>query len=112
MAQDRAARIAALNDQFRKNPLDGNGQIVMSRAVHALGAEFALKALSAIAAFDSFSRDNDPYGEHDFGSVEVDGEKFFFKFDYYDPTHAMYSEDPADQSKTERVLTIMLASEY
>ena len=40
------------------------------------------------------------------------GEKVFFKLDYFDLTGAMHSEDPADPSKTERVLTIMLASEY
>jgi hypothetical protein len=27
---------------------------------------------------------NDPYGEHDFGSFELAGEKFFWKIDYYD----------------------------
>ena len=37
MAQNRAARIAELNDQFRKNPFDGHGQIMMTRAAHALG---------------------------------------------------------------------------
>jgi len=50
--------------------------------------------------------------EHDFGSFEIDGERFFFKLDYYDLTRAYLSTDPADPAVTERVMTIMLADEY
>ena len=59
-----------------------------------------------------FSEDNDPHGEHDFGSFEVDGENYFFKLDYYSPDMEGGSEDPADPEKTTRVLTIMRADEY
>ena len=51
-------------------------------------------------------------GEHDFGSLDVDGETIFFKIDYLAPGGSLHSEDPADPTKTERVMTIMLASEY
>ena len=50
--------------------------------------------------------------EHDFGALEVDGERVFFKLEYYDLTRAMHSEDAADPAKTERVMTIMLSDEY
>ena len=39
-------------------------------------------------------------------------ERVFFKIAYYDLTRAMHSEDAADPTKTERVMTIMLADEY
>jgi hypothetical protein len=34
--------------------------------------------------FVDFTEDNDPYGEHDFGSFTVSGVKIFWKIDYYD----------------------------
>jgi Protein of unknown function (DUF3768) len=36
----------------------------------------------------------------------------FFKVEYFDLIRGMHSPDPADPSVTERVMTIMLASEY
>lgn len=56
--------------------------------------------------------DNDPYGERDFGSIELEGERYFWKIDYYDRTLRFGAEDPADTSETMRVLTLMHASEY
>ena len=102
--------IRDLNDKFRRE-LHG-GTLLLTAGIVALGAEAQGRIIAAVQAFDAFTPDNDPYGEHDFGSVEVDGEKIFFKFDYFDLNHAMHSDDPADPSKTERVLTIMLADEY
>ena len=55
---------------------------------------------------------NDPYGAHEFGAVDVAGEKVFFKVDAYDANLEYGSPDPADPSVTTRVLTILLASEY
>ena len=37
-----------------------------------------------MAAFTAFSRDNDPYGEHDCAILTVDGVKIMFKIDYFD----------------------------
>lgn len=70
------------------------------------------RLLVAVQAFDAFDEGNDPWGEHDFGALEIDDERVFFKIDYYDLTRAMHSEDPTDPTKTERVMTIMLATEY
>lgn len=53
-----------------------------------------------------------PPGEHDFGAVEIEGETFFWKIDYYDETMSYLSPDPADPTITNRVMTIMRADEY
>lgn len=68
--------------------------------------------LTKVRTFSAFDEDNDPYGEHDFGSFQHDGEVIFWKIDYYDRTLTKASEDPADPETTIRVLTVMLSSEY
>jgi hypothetical protein len=105
-----ATTIRELNDQLRQS-LRG-GVLVMTAGVIALGQARQLKILEAIAKFDTFNEGNDPYGEHDFGALEVEGERLFFKIDYYDQSLTAHSPDPADPSITKRVLTIMLADEY
>ena len=42
--------------------------------------------------------DNDPYAEHDFGAIKLNGNTFFWKFDYYDLDLQMHSPDPSDPS--------------
>lgn len=103
-------RIRELNDTFRTT-LSG-GSLMLTAGIVALGAEMQHRVIEGVRNFDAFTPDNDPYGEHDFGSLEVDEERIFFKIDYYDPLRAMHSENAADPSITERVMTIMLASEY
>jgi Protein of unknown function (DUF3768) len=84
----------------------------MTAGVIAFGKERQLKILEAVASFDRFDEDNDPYGEHDFGALEVEGERLFFKIDYFDQSLSAHSPDPSDETVTKRVLTIMLAEEY
>ena len=67
---------------------------------------------TAVARFDRFDEDNDPYGEHDFGALEIEGERLFFKIDYFDQSLSAHAPDPSDGTATKRVLTIMLAEEY
>ena len=70
-ATNRAAKIAALNDALRRDPGTGeHGRIVMTRGVSELGVPFMMQALTKLKAFDVFTNDNDPYGEHDFGTFE------------------------------------------
>jgi hypothetical protein len=118
--ENRSARIAALNDQFRKGvglppPAGGDGvpgQAFMTAGINALSPEQLQQVLAKVRDFDEFTEDNDPYGEHDFGAFTLAGVgKIFWKFDYYDQPLEFGSEDPADPTVTQRVLTIMLAEE-
>ncbi len=55
-----------------------------------------------------FTEDNDPYGEHDFGGVELEEQTVYWKIDYYDQSLEGLSPAPANPELTVRVLTIML----
>jgi len=104
-------RIAQLNDLFRKT--FAGGRVVVTSGVKALGEKINFAIYKAVQEFDSFTEDNDPYGEHDFGAMEVEGAgKVFWKIDYYDSNLQYGSEDPSDPDQTTRVLTVMLAHEY
>ena len=103
-------RIRSLNDQFRKK-LTG-GHAIITPGIAALGADAVVRIVKTISVYDDFCHANDPYQEHDFGSFEAEGEKIFFKIDYFDSSMTYHSPDPADPSVTERVITIMLANEY
>ena len=105
-----ASRIRELNDLFRTCFI--GGRVLITEGVTALGQDFTSGCVEAVQRFSDFSADNDPYGEHDFGCVTVDGRKVFWKIDYYDRDCRYGSECPADPAQTTRVLTIMLASEY
>lgn len=102
--------IAELNDKLRMT--GQGGQIMMTRTIAELPPEEKLAIIDTFRGFDNFSEDNDPYGEHDFGSFYVRGEQFFFKIDYFDPSMKFASADPADPTITQRVCTVMYAHEY
>ena len=87
-------------------------KVLINQGVQALGPEAVARTLQTVQSFAAFTPDNDPHGEHDFGSFEIAGEKLFFKVDYYDANMEYGSPDPADPAVTTRVLTIMLAEEY
>jgi hypothetical protein len=108
---ERAQRIAALNDAFRKG-LPAGGRVFMTAGVDAKGPAFVAAALAKVRSFDAFTGGNDPHGERDFGAFELGGEKLFWKIDYYDRDEQHGAEDPSDASKTLRVMTVMLAQEY
>jgi hypothetical protein len=106
----KSARIRVLNDNFRATFL--GGQVVMSAGVAELPMGVRAQVVVKVQNFADFNEDNDPFGEHDFGSFEVAGETFFWKIDYHDTLCEFGSVDPADPEKTTRVLTIMFAGEY
>jgi hypothetical protein len=109
-------KIRVLNDDFRTRPFMGaalaENELVITRGVAEHGNDFIDRALKAVRQFSDFTGDDDPHGEHDFGSFELDGIKLFWKIDYYDRELEHGSPDPADPAVTRRVLTILLAEEY
>jgi hypothetical protein len=107
---NQTQQIRALNDNLRKHLV--GGAAVMTPGIAALGQEAVDRIIKTISVFDDFCHANDPHEEHDFGSFEAEGEKIFFKIDYYDRSLTYHSPDPTDPAVTERVLTIMLADEY
>jgi hypothetical protein len=103
-------RIRQLNDDLRR--FGRGGRIMITARIQALPGEAVARMLAAVAGFDAFTADNDPYGEHDCAIVTVDGIKILFKIDYCDRSLTAHSPDPSDSAVTERVMTVMLASEY
>ena len=103
-------KIALLNDAFRTT--FSGGKVMMTSGVNELPDCVKAEALVQVTKFSEFTADNDPHDEHDFGSFNLVGRKFFWKIDYYDKRCEFGSDDPADPEKTMRVLTVMLAGEY
>ncbi len=101
----QALDIAKLNDRFRGMCLD-----VFYTAGVRDGVMDLIGLSRKVELYSSFSEDNDPYGEHDFGSLVFEGKKVFWKIDYYDRELKHWC-DPLDPN-CRRVLTVMLAEEY
>lgn len=114
---NRLFTIRALNDALRARaglPFFGRARdrIYITQGIAALPPEAQIEIIAKVRAFENFSDDNDPHGEHDFGNFEYAGQKIFWKIDYYDAELTKGSEDPADPNVTARVLTILLALEW
>ena len=110
MSDVNAPIIAALNDQARQGK--DHCRIMLTRGVLACDPITVAELMIAVEDFDEFTPNNDPYAEHDFGAIILEGITFFWKMDYWDYDLQMQSPDPTDTTVTTRVLTIMLAEEY
>ena len=101
-------RVRDLNDQARRTFQDC--RVVITPGVEQLDDVTAV--MRAVQQFDDFNEHNDPYGEHDFGALQHNGETVFWQFSYYDVDLQQHSPDASDPAVTARVLTVMLADEY
>jgi hypothetical protein len=110
MTESQIARVRMFNDQLRRAGV--GGQVLITRGVQALGPDRLATVVQAIRVFDDFNADNDPYGEHDFAVLRVEGVEVIFKIDYYDLNMDSMSPDPSDPAVTRRVMTILLPVEY
>lgn len=77
--------IKTLNDNFRKTFT--GGQVLLTAGINAKPTDDVANILSMVRSFNKFTPDNDPYGEHDFGSFDYKGDKVFWKIDYYDKNY-------------------------
>jgi len=68
--------------------------------------------IESVANYTDFNEENDPHAEHDYASFDYLDTRVLWKVDYYDNNMEYLSDDPADLTKTKRVLTIYLASEH
>ena len=103
-------KIRDLNDAFRKTGI--GGRIMLTIGIRELGERAVQEVIEKIRKFSDFNENNDPHGEHDFGSITLNGVKVIWKVDYYDRSLEFGSPDPSDASITTRVMTIMCADEY
>lgn len=119
---ENAKIIAAQNDAFRSQagltdaPMLGEtpipGIVLMTPGIQGMSLIAQAEILRRVRRFAGWTPENDPHGEHDFGAFTYQGERIYFKIDYYDPDLTYGSENPADLSQTRRVLTVMTAQEY
>lgn len=113
-------KVADLNDQLRKDMFTGNmlkkenlkNKIVLTPGIAGLNLKDKEKIFFSVKYFGNFTKDNNPYGEKDFGAFNFKKETYNWKIDYYDNDMKYLSPDKTDPKQTVRVLTIMKASEY
>lgn len=110
-SEQKTRRIAKLNDLCRKS-MGITCRLVQTIGICSLSQEEQSEIREKVEMYDDFTPDNNPYGERDFGAFIHNGNKIFWKIDYYDVNLKWGSENPEDPRKTIRVLTIMLAEEY
>jgi hypothetical protein len=95
---------AARNDRIRQllPMVHQEDRFVVSSGLMSLGAEALRDAMKQTKAQKEFDPDNDPYGEHDFGSFTLaTEEKCFWKIDDYNGHDGIRC-----------VVTLMLAEDY
>ena len=123
---DHSAEIAALNDAARTGSLVTSKTVFTRALVDILAGDYpdpGTRQLNLMMGQCAVRRlinetpidpGNDPHGERDFGVVEHQGHKIFWKVDVYanDGTFAWGSEMPWDAQQSFRVVTVMLASDW
>lgn len=102
------ATIALKNDQLRKMipHLPFPHRCVLTDEIATLPENQLAWVINQVRSFSDFNENNDPHGEHDFGSFDLEGQTVFWKFDYFDSDLKYFEENGT------RILTIMYAHEY
>lgn len=92
--------IAALNDTFRENAIrmPQRGWLLVSPAINS-DPKLLEECLKKTLEFNTFTEEDDPYGEHDFGCFTINNVDYFWKI-----------EEP--EVPGSKMLFIIPASEY
>lgn len=90
---------------------DLNGRIVVTPGVAAKGIHFVREAIVGCAVDGNFTDFTDPYADHTFGTLDVQGERLYWQVDLYDADCVSGSPSPSDPAHTHRVVTIMFPIE-
>ena len=72
-------KIRDLNDAFRKTGIDG--RIMLTIGIRELGEPAINQIITKVRNFADFNKNNDPFGEHDLGSITHNGVKVLWKVD-------------------------------
>lgn len=107
---EKVSGIRQLNDKLRIERK--GGCTIATDGILALGNDQIEAIRNTIAAYADFTHSNDPYGEHDFGTLTFGENEIIWKIDYLDVNRSGHSPDPSNASLTSRCMTIMLTSEY
>ncbi len=75
LSTSKHSKIAALNDRARQR-LD-HCRWILTQGVLACDPITVAELLIAVEDFDAFTPDNDPYAEHDFGVIKLEGTRSF-----------------------------------
>ncbi len=103
-------KIRELNDILRTTFT--NGKVLTTIGIRSKPVEDVSRILAKVRSYNKFNKSNNPYGENDYGSFAFKGEVIIWKIDYYDKDYRFLSENPADPTITNRVMTVMLGNEY
>jgi Protein of unknown function (DUF3768) len=134
VSSTNTAASAELNDQLRKDPnwknkirtfikktrlkvytnfLEEYDSLWMVTSdVSYLPEEQLHELVAQVQAFESFTPENDPYGERDFGQVRQDEIDYFWKINCYDRILGLDSVEPVDSAQTVRILFLIRADAY
>lgn len=103
-------KIRQLNDSFRRTFIGGD--VMLTLGIRMKSEKEIAEILKRVRTFKDFTPANNPYSEDDSASFDYKGERIIWKIDYYDKNYRYVSDNPADPTITNRVLTIMTAEEY
>lgn len=107
---DKTAKIRALNELLRQKFV--GGRVLTTIGIRSKPVEDVSRILYKVQHFSDFNKNNNVYGERDYGSFAFKGDVIIWKIDYYDKNYRFMSENPADPTITNRVLTIMTSEDF